>query len=74
MPLGRLSWAEVAAPPSPEYPATPVPAMVVMVPPEVTLRIRLLFESAMYRLPEGSMATPRGPLIAALVAGPPSPP
>ena len=30
--MGRLSWAEVARPLSPEKPGVPVPAMVVMMP------------------------------------------
>ena len=47
--------AAVAWPPSPENPAVPVPATVVMMPvPAATLRIRLLPESAMYRLPAAS--------------------
>ena len=34
-----LSLALVAAPPSPEYPFVPVPAIVLMVPDEFTIRI-----------------------------------
>ena len=37
----------MAAPPSPLEPAVPVPAKVVIVPPGLTLRTRLLPESAM---------------------------
>jgi len=39
----------------------------------VTLRIQLLFVSAMYTLPDESTFTPNGPFNAALVAGPLSP-
>src|SRR5437868_7089245 len=42
---GRARDARVADPPSPANPNAPVPAIVLIVPP-VTLRIRLLFESA----------------------------
>ena len=45
-----------------------------MIPLVETLRIRLLFVSAIYRLPAPSMATPPGGFAScALVAGPPSP-
>src|SRR5579871_2203440 len=70
---GPLSMALVASPPSPEKPAWPFPATVVMVPPGVTWRMRLLLRSAMYRLPLESTATPVGWLSDALVAAPPSP-
>ena len=46
-PSGLLSWASVAGPPSPPNPDSPDPAMVVIVPVESTLRIRLFRESAM---------------------------
>ena len=42
MPRGLLSSALVAAMPSPLYPAVPVPAIVVMIPEVLTLRIVLL--------------------------------
>jgi hypothetical protein len=42
-PVGLLIRAETAAAPSPEYPATPVPATVVMAPvPASTRRTRAL--------------------------------
>ena len=48
MPCGSLIIAEVAAAPSPEYPAVPVPAIVVTMPVEAsTSRIRALPASAM---------------------------
>jgi hypothetical protein len=49
-----LSSASVAGPPSPEKPADPVPAIVVMMPAVSTLRSRLLSVSAKIRLPAGS--------------------
>ena len=39
---GADRLAAVAGPPSPLNPAVPVPAMVVMIPPGVILRMRLL--------------------------------
>ena len=52
----------------------PLPATVVMMPVEaVTLRMRWLFVSTMYRLPLASTATPDGLLSLALVAAPVSP-
>src|ERR1039457_1120884 len=69
---GSESDALIAGPPSPAKVAVPLPAIVVIVPPE-TLRMRLLEESAMYRLPAESIATPSGTFSAALVADPPSP-
>src|SRR6266705_3023330 len=59
-PLGSYNEAEVAGPPSPSNPCLPLPAMVLMIPAVLTLRIRLLPSSAMYTLPAGSTATPRG--------------
>ena len=58
--MGNSRLALVAAPPSPEYPGVPLPATVVMMPLVSTLRMRLLYESAIYRLPEASKATPWG--------------
>jgi hypothetical protein len=60
MPTGTESCALVAAPPSPEKPWVPLPAIVVMIPPAETLRIRLLPVSEMKRLPDPSTATPEG--------------
>ncbi len=45
--VGLLSWAAVAAPPSPVKPAVPFPATVVMVPSRATRRIRWSRSSAM---------------------------
>src|SRR3990167_5951120 len=72
-PQGVLSWALVAGPPSPEKPVPPFPATVEMIPPGVTLRMRLVTYSAKYRLPAESTATEYGLFKFALVAGPPSP-
>jgi hypothetical protein len=65
----------VAANPSPEKPSEPFPAIVKMLPEERvrTFRIRLLFVSAMNRLPLESMDNPYGLLILAESACPPSP-
>src|SRR6185437_9760153 len=74
--VGLLRPALVAGPLSPEKPATPFPATVLMMPSGVTLRMRWLPVSAMYRLPEESTANPACALErfkAALVAAPPSP-
>src|SRR5437773_11090275 len=71
---GLLRLALVAAPPSPAKLGLPLPATVVMIPvAAVTLRIRWLELSAMYRLPLASTATPAGTLRFAFVAAPPSP-
>src|SRR5437667_213783 len=71
---GLLRLALVAAPPSPAKAELPLPATVVMIPVAAsTLRIRWLPESAMYRLPLASSATPDGTQTLALVAAPPSP-
>src|SRR5438132_666514 len=73
-PDGAPSLALVAGPPSPEKSAyTPLPATVEMIPPGVTLRIRLVSLSAMNRFPAASTETPDGVASQALVAGPPSP-
>ena len=53
--------------------ATPVPAMVLMIPSGVTRRTRLLLVSAMYSVPSAARAIERGVLIWAASAGPPSP-
>jgi hypothetical protein len=58
IPCGWSSLPLMAGPPSPEYPATPLPATVVMAPAGFTMRIRLLPASAMKRLPALSTATP----------------
>src|SRR5947207_2716491 len=73
-PDGELRLALVAASPSPAKLGLPLPATVVMIPvAAVTLRIRWLELSAMYRLPLASTATPAGTLRLAFVAAPPSP-
>src|ERR1035441_9951140 len=74
--LRGLMVALVAGPPLPASPLVPPPAMVLMVPEALTLRMRWLPPSTISRLPALSTATfrvwPR-PLICALAAGPPSP-
>ena len=60
IPVGPLSVAEVAGPPSPVYPAVPVPATVVMLPSRVTFRTMLFPVSAIYKAPEESTARPCG--------------
>ncbi len=72
-PCTRLSCAAVAAPPSPENPAAPVPATVAMRPSLPTLRTAGRNGAANTKPPSGVTAMPRGWSIAALVAGPPSP-
>ena len=72
-PKGAFNWALVAGPLSPLKPAVPFPATVVIT-PFATLRMRLLFASAMYRLPAGSTAMEFGSFNWALVAEPLSPP
>lgn len=68
-PLGALSRADVASPPSPEEPGVPSPATVAITPvPAATLRMRLLARSAMYTLPLASTATPAGLFRPALAA------
>ena len=72
--VGLLMSAEVAGPPSPEKPATPVPAMVEMMPvTPLTSRMRPLLESAMKRSPAASTAMPKGRKMLEDVAWPPSP-
>ena len=66
---GQYNAAEVAAPPSPEKLPVPVPAIVVISPVDtLTLRIRLLPHSAMYKLPGESTITALGLYNVALVA------
>src|SRR6266545_2152221 len=77
-PQGRLQFprvraALVAGPPSPEYSGLPLPATVVMIPLGEILRMRLLRESAMNRLPAPSTAGPTGEDSCAPMAGLPSP-
>src|SRR5437016_802664 len=69
-PIGRFNAAEAAGPLSPENPAVPLPANVMITPDADTFRIRLLPLSAMKRFPEASTATPFGLFSAAEVAGP----
>ncbi len=62
--------ADVAAPPLPLKLALPVPAIVDIIPVDiVTLRTRLLPQSATYTLPEESRATPSGRYRVLDVAG-----
>ena len=60
MPAGPFNCAERAAPPSPENPAAPVPAMVLSAPDVVHWRIRFAPVSAISRLPSGAKAMPVG--------------
>src|ERR1017187_3100586 len=71
-PQGEFNCAVDAAPPSPEYAASPFPATVVIVPPGVILRMRLPI-SERNVLPAATGATPGGLLSRADVAGRPSP-
>ena len=72
IPDTSLIFAAVAAPPSPEKPAVPVPATVVMTPVKASTR-RTRTPSPKYRLPTASTASRAGLLMFAAVAGPPSP-
>src|SRR5574341_989291 len=63
-------FADVAGPVSPPYLNRPLPAMVEMMPADVTLRSLRLISSAMYRLPAESTATASG----ARGSPPPAPP
>src|SRR3990172_5554260 len=73
-PYGLFSRALVAAAPSPENPAVPLPAKVSMNPVTAsTLRTRWLYWSAMNTLPAPSTATPIGLSSWASVAAAPSP-
>src|SRR5262249_2373489 len=72
-PPGKFILAFVAAPPSPLYPATPLPAMVEMIPAVVIFLTLLLRASAKTRFPAASVVIERGVLILAERAGPPSP-
>ena len=74
-PMGTLSSAAVAAPPSPANPhAPPIPATVLIAPvAAATSRITQLPVSAMKRLPAPSSTTSIGKLSSAAVAAPPSP-
>lgn len=67
---GKLSWADVAGPPSPAYPAVPLPATVVMTPSGSILRTRWEPYSTMYRFLPPSTAMQKGEAMA--VAGLPS--
>ena len=74
MPAGLFSSALVAAPPSPENPAVPVPAIVVIIPVATVIFLILLLDwSAKYTSPEGTTHTPTGVFTVAAVASPPSP-
>src|SRR5947208_7710504 len=70
--LGESRSACLAEIPSPKLPALPVPATVVIVPPE-TILTRLSPESVITKAPFASGATPFGAFNRAEVAAPPSP-
>src|SRR5260370_1211027 len=53
---GVFNCALVAGPPSPEWPRTPVPATVEIMPPLDILSTQLLQEPVTNRVPPGSMA------------------
>ena len=74
IPLGFMSCASSAGPPSPENPGTPVPAIVSIVPSVSMRRIRAFCVSTMNTRPMPSTATAAGNDSSALVATPPSPP
>ena len=57
IPCWWFSFASKALPLSPLKPATPVPAIVLIMPSVFTLRMRLLPSSLMYKLPTVSTAT-----------------
>ena len=59
-PIGIFNSAEVAAPPSPLNPPDPFPAIVLIMPLGVILRITLLPLSDIYRLLKMSKVTPFG--------------
>src|SRR5262249_27669828 len=71
--VGPANCADVAGPPSPLKPTTPLPATLVMMPDGEITRIRWLTESATYRFPPELRAMPSGPHNCAERAGPPSP-
>ena len=74
MSMGRLIDTAAASPLSPENPATPVPAIVVIIPPLGEIkRMRELFFSATYTFPAESVFTAKGPERKADDAAPPSP-
>ena len=81
-PVGKCRWALVAGPPSPPKPPlsnpySPVPATVVIVPVESTMRIRLLLrigDVEVARVPSTATSPAPHNCSWALVAGPPSPP
>src|SRR5262245_18527281 len=72
-PTGSPSPAAVALPPSPEKPRVPLPATVVILPPDVTRRTRWSSTSVTRKPPSGVAATAIGVSSSAAVAGPPSP-
>src|SRR5579864_618378 len=59
-PHGKFNTDTTDGPPSPENPLSIVPAIVLITPEASTLRIRLLPQSAINRLPEPSTATSSG--------------
>ena len=72
-----MSYTEMkgdcVAGPSTAGSASPLPAMVAIIPSAVTRRMRTLLESTMYRPPAPSRARAPGALSWADLAGPPSP-
>src|SRR5437899_3154450 len=66
-PRGLPTLALVAASPLQVYPHTPVPAIVVIVPDLMILRMRLLLPSATIKFPAGSIASPLGAQTIAFV-------
>ena len=72
IPHGSFNCAEVAGPPSPEKPATPVPAIVEIVPVDEISRTRAITSSTKYTFPELSQAIDWGAMTADCVAGTPS--
>ena len=73
MPWGPFISASVANPPSPVYPGTPFPAIVVMTPETSIFLTRLLLYSVKYTFPNLSTAMSLAQLTFAIVAIPPSP-
>jgi len=70
-PTGPLQSAAVAVEPSPVFPGEPVPAIVATWPPE-SVRIAWLPVSAMYTVPDESIAIARGWFRRAVVVAAPS--
>src|SRR5262245_13601822 len=68
---GALSSADVAGPPSPEWPFVPFPATtVILFDDKSSRRTRLLPKSAQYKAPSGPITNPNGLLMDALAGAP----